>query len=74
MHPNIIPAKAYSNTAWCYFSHRKNIPWICVQNPSAKEIDGDLMKAFQSWYELQGSQVRITAERVKGQWCVVLYS
>ena len=29
-------------------------------------MDSDLAKAFQLWYELQGSQVRITAERVKG--------
>ena len=40
--------------------------WICVQNPSAKQIDGELEKAFQLWDELQGSQVKVTAERIKG--------
>jgi len=49
---------------------RKNAPWIFVQNPYAKETDGDLFKAFQLWKELkqqhERKEVRITAERVKG--------
>lgn len=48
---------------YCY---RKNAPWICVQNPSAKELHSDYEKAFQLWEELKSSQIRITAERVKG--------
>ena len=37
-----------------------------MQNPCAKELYGDLGKAFQLWEELKSSQIRITAERVKG--------
>ena len=45
---------------------RKNISWICVQNPLAKQIDSDLAKAFQLWDDLREGQVKVTAERVKG--------
>ena len=45
---------------------RKNAPWVFVQNPCAKEIQGDLEKAYQLWEELKRSQTRITAEQVKG--------
>lgn len=48
--------------------YRNNTPWICVQNSHAEEINGDLEKAFQLWDELKRSQVRITAERVKGKY------
>ena len=35
-------------------------------------MDSDLEKAFQLWYELQGSQVRITAEHVKGTYVMYI--
>ena len=52
----------------CTICHicRKNAPWISVENPYAKERDADIEKAFQLWDELRSSQVRVTAERVKG--------
>ena len=45
---------------------RKNASWISVKNPYAKKRNADKEKASQLWDELKSSQVRITAERVKG--------
>ena len=54
-------------------SYRKNVQWISVDNPYAKERDADIEKAYQLWDELQSSQVRVTAERVKGM-CLYIHA